>query len=123
MKQHKKTVAAYCRVGRSDDLALFIQKDQLTRLANARGYDNLVYYQDNGYSGLDFERPAFSAMQKDIQAGNINRVLVVDISRIGRNHQLVFDWIYEMSLAKIAVDMPDGGFYMNPLIKLFDEIY
>ena len=114
MKQHKKTVAVDCRVGRSDDLALFIQKDQLTRLANARGYDNLVYYQDNGYSGLDFDRPAFSAMQKDIKAENINRVLVVDISRIGRNTQLVFDWLYKMNLAKIAVDTLDDRFYMNP---------
>ena len=62
-------------------------------------------------------------MNKDIQAGNINRVLVVDISRIGRNTQLVFDWLYKMSLAKIAVDTPDGRFYMDPLIKIFDEIY
>ncbi|WP_330393865.1 DUF6273 domain-containing protein [Anaerocolumna xylanovorans] len=31
-------------------------------MANASGYDNLKYYQDNGYNGLNFERPAYLQM-------------------------------------------------------------
>ncbi len=123
MKQHEKVPAVYCRTAQPDDLAIFTQRDRLTRLANARGYDNLVYYQDNGYSGLDFERPAFSEMQKDIQAGNTNCVLIVGISRIGRNNQLVSNWLIEMCLAGIAVITPDDETPINVLRKIFDEIY
>lgn len=107
MKQHERLMAIYCRTAQPDDLSIFAQRDRLTRLANARGFDNLVYYQDNGYSGLDYERPAFSEMQKEIQAGNINCVLVVGISRIGRNNQSVSNWLIEMHLAGIVVITPD----------------
>lgn len=108
MKQHEKLTAIYCRTALPDDLSIFEQRDRLTRWANARGYDNLVYYQDNGYSGLDFERPVFSEMQKEIQVGNINCVLVVENSRIGRNNQLVSNWLIEMCLAGIAVITSDN---------------
>ena len=88
-------------------------------MANTRGYDNLVYYQDNGYSGLSFVRPAFSKMQRAIQAGNINCILVVGISRIGRKNQSVRNWLIKMHLAGIAVIMPDDEAYANVLLKIF----
>ena len=85
MKPHERLTAIYCRTVQPDDLSIFAQRDRLTRLANASGYDNLIYYQDNGCNGLSFKRPAFSEMQIDIQAGYICSVLVVSILRIGRN--------------------------------------
>jgi len=41
---------------------------------------------DNGYSGIDFSRPSFTEMMKDIEAGKINCVIVKDLSRLGRNY-------------------------------------
>lgn len=41
---------------------------------------------DNGYSGIDFSRPSFTEMMKDIEAGRINCVIVKDLSRLGRNY-------------------------------------
>ena len=41
---------------------------------------------DDGYSGINFERPAFQKMLRDIQDGKVNCVVTKDLSRFGRNH-------------------------------------
>lgn len=42
-------------------------------------------YIDNGISGTTFKRPEFQRMLDDISAGNIDCVIVKDLSRLGRN--------------------------------------
>lgn len=41
---------------------------------------------DDGYSGVNFERPAFQQMLEDMKAGEVNCVVTKDLSRFGRNH-------------------------------------
>ncbi len=43
-------------------------------------------YTDNGYTGTDFDRPAFERLINDIQKGRIDCVVVKDFSRLGRNY-------------------------------------
>lgn len=42
-------------------------------------------YVDDGYTGTNFDRPAFSRIMQDCEAGRINCIVVKDLSRLGRN--------------------------------------
>lgn len=41
---------------------------------------------DDGYSGIIFDRPAFKELMEEIHAGEINCVIVKDLSRLGREY-------------------------------------
>ena len=40
---------------------------------------------DDGYTGVNFQRPDFTAMMKDVREKKINCIVVKDFSRLGRN--------------------------------------
>ncbi len=50
--------------------------------------DLMVYdtYIDDGFTGTDFNRPSFQRLLEDMRNGNINCVIVKDLSRLGRNY-------------------------------------
>ena len=43
-------------------------------------------YVDDGYSGTNFERPAFKRLLEDVKKKKINCIIVKDLSRFGRNY-------------------------------------
>ena len=58
----------------------------------------IVYdtYVDDGYTGTDFDRPGFQRLLEDMRKGNINCVLVKDLSRLGRNYIEVGNYIEQI---------------------------
>lgn len=83
--------ALYIRLSREDgdkpeSDSVVNQKRILDGFIAAKPDIELVdYYVDDGYSGANFERPAFLRMMADIYAGKVTCVIVKDSSRFGRN--------------------------------------
>lgn len=53
-------------------------------------------YVDDGYTGTDFNRPGFQQLLEDMRSGNVNCVLVKDLSRLGRNYIEVGNYIEQI---------------------------
>ena len=70
----------------SDSESVLNQRTILTNYVNSKGFSFIKEYVDDGYSGTNFERPAFKEMIDDINNGMINCVITKDLSRFGRDH-------------------------------------
>lgn len=49
-------------------------------------YNLVEVYEDQGFSGSNFERDSFIRMKEDIEKGRINMILTRDLSRFARNY-------------------------------------
>ena len=83
--------ALYLRLSRDDGTdstseSIYNQKDFLTRYAIENGWNIVDVYADDGWSGTNFQRPEFTRMIADIEAGKINCVVTKDLSRLGRDY-------------------------------------
>ena len=56
-------------------------------------YGEVIEYVDDGYTGTNFDRPAFQQMITDAKSGLIQVVLVKDLSRLGRNYIEIGDYL------------------------------
>ena len=136
-RQYGKT-ALYCRYSKDDGFdadsnSIVHQKMMLERYAFENGYYDYEVYTDDGYSGVDFNRPAFIKMLQEIEAGSIVRVIVKDMSRFGRNTTLVGQYIdyvfpkYNVQLISITdhIDtfQKDGHEDMLFFRNWFNEMY
>jgi len=86
-----KITALYERLSRDDELtgdsnSIVNQKKYLEGYAQQQGYDNCIHYTDDGYSGGNFERPAWKRLIADVEAGKVAHIIVKDMSRIGRDY-------------------------------------
>ena len=55
--------------------------------------DEIIEYIDDGYTGTNFERPAFRRMIEDAKRGKFQTIIVKDLSRLGRDYIGVGDYI------------------------------
>lgn len=86
-----KITALYERLSRDDELqgesnSITNQKNFLEDYARKNAFRNLRHFTDDGVSGTTFERVGFQAMIAEIEAGNVETVIVKDMSRFGRDY-------------------------------------
>ena len=92
LRDNQLKVGIYCRLSRddgiaaSDSVSIQNQKKIITDFVNKKGWQIVDYYIDDGYSGTNFDRPAFKEMINDIENSKINTVITKDLSRLGRNY-------------------------------------
>ena len=91
MTQTLRRTALYARLSKDDDVqgdseSIKTQKAMLSQYATEHGFLITDTYVDDGYSGLNFDRPDFQRMLADIEDGRIDVVITKDLSRLGRDH-------------------------------------
>ena len=91
MSRTSKITALYERLSRDDDLngesnSITNQKKYLEDYARRNGFENIRHFTDDGFSGVNFNRPGFQSLIKEVEAGNVGTLIVKDMSRLGRNY-------------------------------------
>jgi len=93
MKLHDNhDVGIYCRLSRDDNsgslesMSIGNQRQMLTDYVKEKGWTLKECYIDDGYSGVNFDRPDFKRMIRDVEAGKIDCIITKDLSRLGRNY-------------------------------------
>ena len=92
VKQIKYRVAIYIRLSKEDidkheeSLSVTNQKNVLEAYVREQQYELYDIYIDDGFTGTNFDRPAFKRMINDIELGKVNMVVTKDLSRLGRDY-------------------------------------
>lgn len=101
-------VGIYIRLSQEDRGKLYEQNSEsvlnqrtiINNYINSKGLTFVKEYVDDGYSGTNFDRPAFKNMIDDINAGLINCVITKDLSRFGRDHIMTGYYIEQYFVEK-----------------------
>lgn len=62
------------------------QKLFLEKYASENGFENTLFLADDGYSGTNFERPAWKKIVEMIERDEVATLIVKDLSRLGREY-------------------------------------
>ena len=133
-KQPDKITALYCRLSRDDEqdgLSGSIKNQQaiLEKYAQENGFKNTRVFIDDGWSGTNFARPAFTEIMELAEKGLVGTLIVKDHSRLGRNRLIVGQLLEEefdnLGVRYIAImdniDTAKGISQIVPMQDLFNE--
>ena len=135
LQPDQKCTALYCRLSRDDNLegdsnSIQNQKLILQKYADDNGFQNTRFFIDDGYSGANFNRPAFEEMMEEVENGNVAVIITKDLSRLGRNQLHTGLYIEEIfpsnNVRDIAVNDSVDTLYetsseLMPFKNLFNE--
>ncbi|MBR5365327.1 MAG: recombinase family protein [Clostridia bacterium] len=139
IEQRRIKAACYCCLSDDDaqdgtSVSIETQTKILGDYCRDHGMEIFNYYKDDGFTGTNFNRPAFKRMMQDIDDGLVNTVVVKDLSRFGREHLQVGNYLQMVFPNKhvrfIAigddVDSDRGSLdydLMIPIKNIFNEYY
>ncbi|MBP3234552.1 MAG: recombinase family protein [Eubacterium sp.] len=136
MKQQINNTALYLRLSRDDEnygdsVSIETQRTILRQFVKDNGFHVVDEYVDDGWTGTNFDRPAFKRMIEDVESGRINCIITKDLSRFGREHVMMGYYLefyfVEKNVRYIAVsdgeDTEKGLSDFVPFKNLFNEWY
>jgi DNA invertase Pin-like site-specific DNA recombinase len=134
-----KITALYERLSRDDctpedSVSIINQRKILEKYATENGFTNIRHFQDDGWSGKDFQRPGWQELIAEIEAGNVATLITKNLDRVGRNYLQVgfYTEVFfrEKGVRFIAVsnniDSANGDDSMNefaPFLNIMSEWY
>ncbi|WP_312432324.1 recombinase family protein [Lacrimispora sp.] len=101
---NKKLLAGYIRLSREDEgegesNSIMNQRELLKNFVESSpelSQYEVIEFCDDGYSGTNFERPGVKALLEEVREGNINCIIVKDLSRFGRNYIDIGDYLEQI---------------------------
>ena len=100
MKNKTFNTALYIRLSREDGDNLesesITNQRELLHLFLEKTEEKLIYideYVDDGFTGSNFDRPAWKRLIKDLENGKVNTIITKDLSRMGRDYISMGEYI------------------------------
>lgn len=130
-----KITPLYERLSRDDELdgesnSIINQKQMLEDYARGNGFPRPTHFTDDGVSGTRFDRPGFTAMMEEVEAGRVDSIIVKDMSRLGRDYLKVgqiMEILRQKNVRLIAlndgVDSFKGDDDFTPFRNIMNEWY
>ena len=91
--------ALYLRVSTDmqaqEGYGLDVQFNAIKKYVQAYDIKNPVVFADDGYTGMNEDRPAFTALNKMMDAGRVQFVITYSLDRIGRTQMLILKFLKE----------------------------
>ena len=146
LEQIEKTmynVAIYIRLSKEDvdrgydeSESIKNQRTLLTEYVQKLGRECKLIdiYIDQGYTGTNFNRPAFQKMIRDINSGKVNMVVTKDLSRLGRDYietgEYIEKWFPENNVRYVSVtdgidtfETSNGNNDIAPFKSILNDMY
>jgi DNA invertase Pin-like site-specific DNA recombinase len=130
------SVGLYLRLSKDDEqqgesVSIGTQRSILTDYCMTNHYSIHKIYIDDGYSGLNFERPGFRELLEDVERGLVNMVITKDLSRLGRDYIMtgyyseIFFQTKGVRYIAIADDFDSdkGGNEIAPFKNILNDMY
>ena len=126
----------YLRLSKDDEqagesISIGTQRSILTDYCRQHGFTIYKTYVDDGYSGLNFERPGFRELLEDVERGVLDVVITKDLSRLGRDYIMTgyYSEIFFQSKGVRYIALADdfdsekGGNDIAPFKNILNDMY
>lgn len=136
MANNEKLTILYGRLSQEDDRegesnSIQNQRLILAKYAEEKGFENVRFLFDDGFSGTNFNRPSWNEIMALIESGQVDTLIVKDMSRLGRDY-LQTGFLLEHTFPNNnvrfiaindAVDTLYGDNDFTPFRNLFNDFY